>query len=207
MGQRQLQDETRIIWVLGFGASYIRDFTVVKDSNECSHGLYENIATSYQLSNKRFSFFDNEIYDTFIACSYCHCQTLILFAVAYNKYTSRLSSQASGALLKCIVGLYKNEFAVSSAVDYARGCLISDTIRTKRDDEIRHQYVTVAYKVFIVTQKHFIIEEMYFDTYLFSIMSGYLDSAYNTKHFHGRHGSFCPGAPFTTLDYLESQQG
>ena len=29
VGQRRLQDEMRIISILGFGASYIRDFTVV----------------------------------------------------------------------------------------------------------------------------------------------------------------------------------
>ena len=35
IGQRQLQDETRIVYVLGFGASYIRDFTVRQSSPIC----------------------------------------------------------------------------------------------------------------------------------------------------------------------------
>ena len=37
IGQRQLQDETRSIYVLGLGASYIRELTVIAENYRCNY--------------------------------------------------------------------------------------------------------------------------------------------------------------------------
>ena len=55
-GQRQLQDETRIVYFLWFGASYIIDFTVFNDqflyAIETSTIIYSSTLTRFISINK-----------------------------------------------------------------------------------------------------------------------------------------------------------